>query len=246
MTIRRSDSRPIRLELEVLHVHVKKATLHYKQQANQPWRPKQRWVCTSESQDGSSSKKLSALCAADPLQAMLWTGSHNQSRQWSLECYARPIYQCCVHSDACEALAKNHSSVLHSWPRIACMYVCMYVEWAHHIKNYSALFIVISILDWFALANYNYCQIDGASRGDGSIVWLSNSLQKFNYTNLRATIPKINTQLRLTCICGMIMIVNKDSAAQVDASLMHVLLGQLSEQNLSINSLFPQLTGSRA
>ena len=28
---------------------------------------------------------------------------HNQSRQWSLECYTRPIYQCCVHGDAYEA-----------------------------------------------------------------------------------------------------------------------------------------------
>jgi len=44
----------------------------------------------------------------------------------------------------------------------------------------------------------------------------------------------------------MIMILDKDSVGQVDASRMHVLLGQLSEQNLSIDSLFPQLTGSRA
>ena len=44
----------------------------------------------------------------------------------------------------------------------------------------------------------------------------------------------------------MKMIVYKDSVAQVDASHMHVLLGQLSEQSLSIDSLFPQLTSSRA
>ena len=46
----------------------------------------------------------------------------------------------------------------------------------------------------------------------------------------------------VTCICGMKAIVYKDS---VDASHMHVLLGQLSEQSLSIDSLFPQLTSSR-
>ncbi len=44
----------------------------------------------------------------------------------------------------------------------------------------------------------------------------------------------------------MKVIVYKDSVAQVDVSHMHVLLGQLSEQSLSIDSLFSQLTGSRA
>ncbi len=110
-------------------------------------------------------KKLSALCAADPLQAMLRTGGHNQSRQWSLECYARPIYQCCVYRDAREALTKNS----------------MYMRWAHHLKTCSAMFIVIGMRDWFALANYNYCQINGASRGKG--FWLSSSVQKVDDSN---------------------------------------------------------------
>ena len=44
----------------------------------------------------------------------------------------------------------------------------------------------------------------------------------------------------------MEVIVYTDSVAQVDASHMHVLLGQLSEQRLSIDSLFPQLTSRGA
>ena len=44
----------------------------------------------------------------------------------------------------------------------------------------------------------------------------------------------------------MEVIVYKDSVAQVDVSHMHVLLGQLSEQSLSIDSLFLQLISSRA
>lgn len=45
-------------------------------------------------------------------------------------------------------------------------------------------------------------------------------------------------QLMLTCICGMKVTVNKNYVAHIDASCMHVLLGQLSEQDVRIDSLF--------
>ena len=32
------------------------------------------------------------------------------------------------------------------------------------------MFIVIGMQDWFALANYNYCQIEGTSRAKASLV----------------------------------------------------------------------------
>lgn len=44
----------------------------------------------------------------------------------------------------------------------------------------------------------------------------------------------------------MKVMIYTDSVTQVDASRMHVLLGQLPEQSLNIDSLFPQLASIRA
>ena len=62
---------------------------------------------------------------------------------------------------------------------------------------------------------------------------------------LTTTATDLNPKVQ-TCICVMEMVINNNSVAQVDASRLHVLLGQLSEQSLSIDSISPQLTGSRA